>query len=197
MWPNKYLLCSTGGLCSAQQAFRWRPNLHPGCGRLYQQAFTEWNSPGGTAVTVVRMDGHGGWLVETKGYGFAKAAGTKVGPETIFAIGSKLFDPYSWDTTTTSVILNWKLLDPVVSAQSTITDLMAPPYWPACARLCLLPHNDTIPAVYNNIVYAVLSYLPTTLLLGNSPFARYVAEHILGPLGLPPPSPQKYNLPSQ
>ncbi|KAJ7803297.1 hypothetical protein B0H14DRAFT_2205510, partial [Mycena olivaceomarginata] len=50
--------------------------------------FTEWNSPGGAAVAVVRMDGHGGWLVETKGYGFAKAAGTKVGPETMFAIGS-------------------------------------------------------------------------------------------------------------
>ncbi|KAJ7850014.1 hypothetical protein B0H14DRAFT_2355836, partial [Mycena olivaceomarginata] len=56
--------------------------------------FTEWNSPGGAAVTVVRMDGHGGWLVETKGYGFAKAAGTKVSPETIFAIGSKVCSFY-------------------------------------------------------------------------------------------------------
>jgi CubicO group peptidase (beta-lactamase class C family) len=33
-------------------------------------------------------------------------------------------------------------------------------------------------------MYAVLSYLPTTLLPGNPPFARYVAEHILGPLRL-------------
>ncbi|KAJ7309285.1 hypothetical protein DFH08DRAFT_1049924, partial [Mycena albidolilacea] len=63
-------------------------------------------------------------------------------------------------------------------------------------------NNDSIPAViervqylkpslglrvvaqYNNIMYAVLSYLPTTLLAGNPPFARYVAKHILGPLGL-------------
>jgi CubicO group peptidase (beta-lactamase class C family) len=48
----------------------------------------EWNSPGGVAVAVVRMDSQGGWLVETKGYGVAKADGTKVGPDTIFSIGS-------------------------------------------------------------------------------------------------------------
>jgi CubicO group peptidase (beta-lactamase class C family) len=34
------------------------------------------------------MDGQGRWLFETKGYSFAKADGTKVGPETMFAIGS-------------------------------------------------------------------------------------------------------------
>jgi CubicO group peptidase (beta-lactamase class C family) len=33
------------------------------------------------------MDGQGRWLL-TKGYGFAKVDGTKVGPETMFAIGS-------------------------------------------------------------------------------------------------------------
>ncbi|KAJ6599964.1 hypothetical protein DFH09DRAFT_901687 [Mycena vulgaris] len=48
----------------------------------------EWNSPGGAAVAVVRMDGQGGWFVETKGYGVAKADGTKVAPDTIFAIAS-------------------------------------------------------------------------------------------------------------
>jgi CubicO group peptidase (beta-lactamase class C family) len=43
--------------------------------------FAEWNSRGGAAVTVVR-------LFETKSYGFAKVDGTKVGSETMFAIGS-------------------------------------------------------------------------------------------------------------
>jgi CubicO group peptidase (beta-lactamase class C family) len=62
--------------------------LTPAVDVFINKLFTEWNSPGGAAVAVVRMDGQGRWLVETKGYGFAKADGTKVGPETMFAIGS-------------------------------------------------------------------------------------------------------------
>ncbi|KAJ7818469.1 hypothetical protein B0H14DRAFT_2203073, partial [Mycena olivaceomarginata] len=114
----------------------------------------------------------------------------------------------------------WKLLHPVASAQSTITDLMAHRTGLPAHDFAYFLNNDSIPAVwyilpyysllppfnicgklkypaqylkpslgfraaaqYNNIVYAVLSYLPTTLLPGNPPFARYVAEHILGPLG--------------
>ncbi|KAJ7321670.1 beta-lactamase/transpeptidase-like protein, partial [Mycena albidolilacea] len=193
--------------------------LTPAVDVFINKLFTEWNSPGGAAVAVVRMDGQGRWLVETKGYGFAKADGTKVGPETMFAIGSnsKLFDvlatgllisnesltpQISWDTTIASVIPNWKLLDTVASAQSTITDLMAHRTGLPAHDFAYFLNNDSIPAVieraqylkpslgfraaaqYNNIMYAVLSYFPTTLLPGNPPFARYVAEHILGPLGL-------------
>jgi CubicO group peptidase (beta-lactamase class C family) len=36
----------------------------------------------------VRVDAQGKWSVETKGYGVAKADGTKVDPDTIFSLGS-------------------------------------------------------------------------------------------------------------
>jgi CubicO group peptidase (beta-lactamase class C family) len=49
----------------------------------------EWNSPAGISVAVVRQDGQGGWVVETKGYGNAKADGTKVTADTLFSIGSE------------------------------------------------------------------------------------------------------------
>lgn len=48
----------------------------------------EWNSSAGVSVAVVRMDDQGGWLVETKGYGIAKADGTKVTPDTLFSLAS-------------------------------------------------------------------------------------------------------------
>ncbi|KAJ7855592.1 hypothetical protein B0H14DRAFT_2754412, partial [Mycena olivaceomarginata] len=76
----------------ASAALNRRPGgaqiLTPAVDVFINKLFTEWNSPGGAAVAVMRMDGQGRWLVETKGYGFAKADGTKVGPETMFAIGS-------------------------------------------------------------------------------------------------------------
>jgi CubicO group peptidase (beta-lactamase class C family) len=37
---------------------------------------------------------------------------------------------------------------------------------------------------YNNMMYAVLSYLPTTLLPHKPPFERYVTDNIIDPLGL-------------
>ncbi|KAJ6620375.1 beta-lactamase/transpeptidase-like protein [Mycena sp. CBHHK59/15] len=103
---------------------------------------TEWNSPGGAAVAVVRMYGRGGWLTETKGYGVAKVDGTKVNSETIFSIGSnsKLFDilatgllisnqslnpQITWTTKIASIIPDWELMDPVASAESNIIDLMS------------------------------------------------------------------------
>ncbi|KAJ6627616.1 hypothetical protein B0H10DRAFT_1747767, partial [Mycena sp. CBHHK59/15] len=103
----------------------------------------DWNSAAGAAVAAVRMDGQGGWLIETKGYGIAKGDGTKVGPDTIFSLGGKfslLFDilatgllisnqslspQISWTTKIASVIPDWKLMDPVASSESTITDLMS------------------------------------------------------------------------
>jgi CubicO group peptidase (beta-lactamase class C family) len=62
--------------------------LSPEIDTFINNILTEWNSPGGVAVAVVRMDGQGGWMVETKGYGIANANGTKVTSDTIFSIGS-------------------------------------------------------------------------------------------------------------
>ncbi|KAJ7909480.1 beta-lactamase/transpeptidase-like protein [Mycena leptocephala] len=87
----------------------------------------DFNSPGG---------------VETRGYGIAKADGTKVTSDTLFAIGSnsKLFDilatgllisneslstRISWNTKIASVVREWELMDPVASAESTIVDVMS------------------------------------------------------------------------
>lgn len=52
------------------------------------QLLTEWNTPGGVAVAVVRKDSKGIWNVETKGYGLATASGAKVTENTRFSIGS-------------------------------------------------------------------------------------------------------------
>ena len=62
--------------------------LSPEIDDFVNDILAEWNSPGGVAVAVVRMDGQGGWLVETKGYGIATVNGSKVAPDTIFSIGS-------------------------------------------------------------------------------------------------------------
>jgi CubicO group peptidase (beta-lactamase class C family) len=37
---------------------------------------------------------------------------------------------------------------------------------------------------YDNMMYMVLSYLPTAVLPSKTPFARYVKEHIFDPLGM-------------
>lgn len=52
------------------------------------QVLTDFNSPGGAAVAVVRMDDQGAWSVETKGYGIATANGSKVTENTLFPVGS-------------------------------------------------------------------------------------------------------------
>ncbi|KAJ6463409.1 beta-lactamase/transpeptidase-like protein [Mycena sanguinolenta] len=102
----------------------------------------DWNSSAGVAVTVVRQDGQGGWIVETKGYGTAKADGTPVTPDTLFSIGSesKLFDisatgllisnqsltpSIDWTTKIASIIPEWELMDPIASNGSSIIDLMS------------------------------------------------------------------------
>ncbi|KAF7374353.1 Beta-lactamase class penicillin binding protein [Mycena sanguinolenta] len=171
----------------------------------------DWNTPGGVAIAVVRMNNSGGWQVETKGYGTAKADGTKIGPDTLFdvlstglLISNESLNPQiSWTTKIGSLIPDWELMDPVASSQSTITDLMS-------HRTGLPRHNvafkfsmlDEVPSMvkrlrylkpstgfrenaqYNNMMYTVLSYLPTALLPHKPPFARYVKEHILDPLGM-------------
>ncbi|KAJ7431232.1 beta-lactamase/transpeptidase-like protein [Mycena latifolia] len=178
----------------------------------------EWNSPAGVAVAVVRQDGQGGWIVETKGYGNAKADGTKVTDDTLFSIGSesKLFDivatgllisneslttPISWTTKIASVIPEWGLMDPIASAGSTIMDLMS--HRTGLPRHDVaLGYGDTLPAIikrlkylkpsvefrqefqYNNLMYAVLSYLPTVLLPSKPSLAHYLQDNIFNPLGM-------------
>ncbi|KAJ7348606.1 beta-lactamase/transpeptidase-like protein [Mycena albidolilacea] len=193
--------------------------LSPTIDTFINNLLTEWKTPGGVGVAVVRMSAEGRWLVETKGYGVAKADGTSVTPDTIFSLGSnsKLFDilatgllisnqslspQISWTTKMTSMLPDWKLMDPVASSESTIIDLMS-------HRTGLPRHdesyfvkNETLRALvrrlrylkpsagfretfqYNNMMYAVLSYLPTTLLPHKPPFERYVTDNIIDPLGL-------------
>ncbi|KAF7348644.1 Beta-lactamase domain-containing protein [Mycena venus] len=192
--------------------------LTPEIDAAINSILADWNTPAGAAVAVVRMDGNGAWQIETKGYGTAKADGTKVSPDTVFSLGSdsKLFDilttgllisneslsPHiSWTTKMASIIPDWQLMDPFASSESTITDLMS-------HRTGLPRHDftysvsDDIPSLvkrlrylkpstgfrenpqYNNIMYAVLSYLPTVLLPHKPPFAQYAKEHILEPLGM-------------
>lgn len=52
------------------------------------QVLTDWKSPGGVGVAVVRRDDQGTWNTEAKGYGVATANGSKVTNETLFSIGS-------------------------------------------------------------------------------------------------------------
>ncbi|KAJ7774038.1 beta-lactamase/transpeptidase-like protein [Mycena metata] len=193
--------------------------LNPDVDAFITNLFTEWNSAAGAAVAVARRDAQGNWLVETKGYGAAKADGTKVDENTIFAIGSnsKLFDvlatgllisnesltpQISWTTKISSLIPNWKLMDAIASSESTIADLMSHRTGLPAHDFGFFLFNDTFPAVierlqylkpslgfrdaaqYNNIMYAILSYLPTALLPNKPLFARYVKEHIIDRLGL-------------
>ncbi|KAJ7210967.1 beta-lactamase/transpeptidase-like protein [Mycena rebaudengoi] len=109
----------------------------------------------------------------------------------------------SWKTKIASILPTWKLMDPVASAGSTITDLMS--------HRTGLPRHDFMYSMsenassvikrlqylkpstgfredlqYTNLMYIVLSYLPTALVPGRPSFERYVKEHIFDPLGLNP-----------
>ncbi|KAF7338793.1 Beta-lactamase class penicillin binding protein [Mycena sanguinolenta] len=185
--------------------------LNPEVDAAVNAILADWNTPGGVAIAVVRRDDSGGWQIETKGYGTAKADGTKIGPDTLFDILStgllisneSLSPRISWTTKIGSLIPDWELMDPVASSESTITDLMS-------HRTGLPRHDvafslsifDEVPSIvkrlrylkpstgfrentqYSNLMYTVLSYLPTALLPDKPPFARYVKEHILDPLGM-------------
>ncbi|KAJ7249453.1 beta-lactamase/transpeptidase-like protein [Mycena rebaudengoi] len=209
-WSSLLLLVSLGIHASAVDSTSDQI-LTPEIDTAISKILSDWNTPGGAAVAVVRMVGNGDWLTETKGYGTASIDGTKVEADTIFSIGSnskarfpqlqRLTPQISWKTKIASIIPTWKLMDPVASAESTITDLMS-------HRTGLPRHDfmfsmsDNISSVierlqylkpstgfredlqYNNLMYSVLSYLPTALLPGHPPFARYVKEHIFDPLGL-------------
>ncbi|KIK54979.1 hypothetical protein GYMLUDRAFT_99753 [Collybiopsis luxurians FD-317 M1] len=116
--------------------------LTPEIDHFIEGTLKNWNSPAGVAIAVVQKDTHGGWSVETKGYGTAKTDGSNVTEDTLFAIGSnsKLFDVIaagllisneslspriSWSTKISSIIPEWELADPIASSQSEIIDLMS------------------------------------------------------------------------
>ncbi|KAL0567548.1 hypothetical protein V5O48_014444 [Marasmius crinis-equi] len=106
----------------------------------------------------------------------------------------------SWDTKIASVIPTWEVADPIASNKSSIIDLMG-------HRTGLPRHdfmyrrNDSLASVaqrlkslkpstefretfqYNNIMYAMLSYLPEVLST-RTPLARYVKKNVFDPLGM-------------
>jgi CubicO group peptidase (beta-lactamase class C family) len=83
-----YLLCSATIVLHARAQGPQGNILTDEVDAFINQLLTDWTSPGGVAVAVVKLNGQGQWNVETKGYGIATANGTKVTPTTRFAIGS-------------------------------------------------------------------------------------------------------------
>ncbi|KAK7449173.1 hypothetical protein VKT23_013323 [Stygiomarasmius scandens] len=179
-----------------------------------QEILHSWNSPAGISVAVVRQREDGGWDTETKGYGFAKVDGTRMSEESLVCIASnsKLFDALAtgllisneslsltWGTKIADIVPEWTLLDPISSAETTITDAMS--------HRTGLPRHDLMysrtdntssilhrlrylrPSAsfrstwqYCNNMYMLLSHLPTVLV--GQPFARYVKDNIFTPLNL-------------
>ncbi|KAJ7303572.1 beta-lactamase/transpeptidase-like protein [Mycena albidolilacea] len=112
-----------------------------------------------------------------------------------------LTTPVSWTTKIASIIPEWGLMDPIASSGSSIIDLMS-------HRTGMPRHDatyglsDTVPAIikrlkylepsaefrskfqYNNLMYTVLSYLPTVLHPSKPSLAQYVQENIFEPLGM-------------
>ncbi|KAE9390247.1 beta-lactamase/transpeptidase-like protein [Gymnopus androsaceus JB14] len=198
--------------------------LNPTIDSFIEYILEDWSSAGGASIAVVRKitgddsDSDVSWNVEIKGYGIAKADGTKVDPDTLFNFGSnsKLFDAISvgllisneslsprlsWETEIASVLPEWGLLDPVASTKSTVSDLMS--------HRTGMPRHDHMyeasenisslitrmrhlkPSAnfreifqYTNIMYIVLSYLPSALIPSKPTYAEYVSEYIFKPLGL-------------
>ncbi|KAF4593587.1 hypothetical protein EYR40_008374 [Pleurotus pulmonarius] len=179
---------------------------------------SDWNSPGGLSVAVVRKTGNDSWNVETKGYGLAKADGTKVTKRTLFSIGSnsKLVTALAtgllvsnqtleprilWDTKIKSIVPGWGLMDPIASEEASIIDLMS--------HRTGMPRHDFVASLaanmtdiiqkfhflkpsaefrqtfqYTNIMYTLLSYIPTSVLPSKPSFTRYVKANIFDPLGM-------------
>ncbi|KAK0186837.1 beta-lactamase/transpeptidase-like protein [Armillaria mellea] len=118
------------------------PVLSPRVDAFISDVLTEWNTPGGVSVAVVKKNSDGTWTLETKGYGNASMDGQQMTEDSLFFIASnsKLFNiiaagllisneslsrRISWDTKIASVVPEWELKDPIASSQSTITDLMS------------------------------------------------------------------------
>ncbi|TRM58472.1 beta-lactamase/transpeptidase-like protein [Schizophyllum amplum] len=192
--------------------------LDAGMEEFVLDTINEWSSPGGVAVAFVRELDDGGWQVETQGYGRAKEDDTLVDENTLFAIASnsKLFTataagmlisntsispPLSWDTKLASVIPGFATMDPIASAEITITDAMShrtgiprhdmsysssETVDSAMKKLPHLKPSADLRTIwqYNNIMYVALSYLPTLVLPSRPSIAQYVKEHVFDPLDL-------------
>ncbi|KAE9386331.1 beta-lactamase/transpeptidase-like protein [Gymnopus androsaceus JB14] len=174
--------------------------LNPDIENFIWEVLTDWNSPGGQNVD-------GSWNVEKKGYGVAKADGSNITEDTLFALGSNskasllisnetLSPRISWKTKIASILTRMGI---VASSQSTIIDLMSHRtglpghdlfYHKNQNRSSLISKIKYLrPSAefreifqYSNPSYTILSYIPEVLL--KIPFARYVKEHIFDPLGL-------------
>ncbi|KAG7088848.1 hypothetical protein E1B28_012802 [Marasmius oreades] len=106
----------------------------------------------------------------------------------------------SWETKLASVIPGWKLADPFASDKSSIIDLMGhrtglprhdfmyrtdDTFVSLIPRLRFLKPSTEFRETfqYNNIMYAMLSYLPQVVST-KTPLARYVKKNIFDPLGM-------------
>ncbi|THU84499.1 beta-lactamase/transpeptidase-like protein [Dendrothele bispora CBS 962.96] len=188
--------------------------LTPKIDAFIEGILRSWNSAAGISVAIVRQREDGKWKTETKGYGFARVDGTRMSEDSLVCIASnsKLFDALAtgllisnkslsltWDTKVVEVVPEWGLLDPISSAETTITDAMS--------HRTGLPRHDLMygrtdntssilqrlrylrPSAsfrstwqYCNNMYTLLSHLPTILV--GKPFARYVKDNIFVPLNL-------------
>ncbi|KAF4596497.1 hypothetical protein EYR38_007884 [Pleurotus pulmonarius] len=143
------------------------PVLTPEVDAFINDLLSDWNSPGGVSVAVVRKAGNDTWDVETKGYGVAKADGTNVTAQTLFAIGSnsKLFDilatglliantslnpRISWNTKIKTIVPEWELMDPVATGGATIIDLMS--------HRSGLPRHDFMTSLSDDVLSAISKF---------------------------------------
>ncbi|KAL0946348.1 hypothetical protein HGRIS_012583 [Hohenbuehelia grisea] len=220
------IFSAAAGLLSSQVVFRSpaAPSssetqiLTPELDDYINRVLSDWNSPAGAGVAVVRLKDDGKWQVETKGYGNARTDGTKVTKDTLFAIGSnsKLFTTLavgqlisneslspriSWKTKIKQIIPEFTLMDPIASEGTSIIDAMS--------HRTGLPRHDMMyglndkpldviertkylrPSMefregnqYNNVMYNLLSYVPTALLPSHPTIDEYVKANILDPLQL-------------
>ncbi|ESK87216.1 beta-lactamase [Moniliophthora roreri MCA 2997] len=144
-----------------------------------------------------KMDGNSMFCIASNSKLFATLA---VG---LLISNESLSPRISWESKIADILPEdmWKLEDPIATQETTIVDMMS-------HRTGLPSHDlmysrtDTIESIlqksrylkptasfrstwqYNNIMYVLLSYLPTSLLREKPLFARYIKEHIFEPLGL-------------
>ncbi|KAF9524497.1 beta-lactamase/transpeptidase-like protein [Crepidotus variabilis] len=191
--------------------------------RSYAQDLVKrWNTPG-LSIAAVKRDASqpSGWNHEFASFGIARADGSPITPDTVFAIGSnsKLFlavsigllvhngsltdlkgRRLSWQTKVKDVVPGWGLMDKDAESGSTIQDLLSHrtglPRHEFSYKLKDGHFSDVISTLrhlrpsaefretyqYNNLMYTVLSYLPTVLL--NQTYASYVSQHIFRPLNM-------------
>ncbi|KAJ7645754.1 beta-lactamase/transpeptidase-like protein [Mycena rosella] len=120
--------------------------LSPKLDSFINNVLAEWNTAGGVAVAVVRMDAQGGWLVETKRLFDILATGLLVSNQS-------LTPQISWKTKLASIMPGWKLVDPVASSESTIMDLMSHRTGLPRHNYSYFVYNDTLPALIQRLKY--------------------------------------------